>query len=178
MYILPFFTQLGCVCLPRFWLFFFCCVFMIWFSCFLFCLCIFVIRFSCCWWCSFVLQEQHIISQYSHISLLANNEIQTLHLCRFDSKSPNHHLHAKKRCKQFAELARCERVMTIREEFHFSWVYTFSATPRSLRIWATHPPGETGCDPVPPAQLCWSSSSSFPCIYNTTSWNWTVTKLI
>ena len=35
-----------------------------------------------------------------------------------------------------------------------------------------------GCDPAPPAQLCWSSSSSFPHIYNTTGWNWTVTKLI
>ena len=65
-----------------------------------------------------------------------------------------------------------------RAEFHFSWVYNFSATPRSLRIWATHPPRETGCDPEPPAQLCWSSSSSFPHICATTSWNWTVTKLI
>jgi len=37
---------------------------------------------------------------------------------------------------------------------------------------------ETGCDPAPPAQLCWSSSSSFSHICTTTSWNWTVTKLI
>ena len=84
----------------------------------------------------------------------------------------------KKHCKQFVELARCERVMTTPAEFHFSWVYTFSAKPRSLRIWATHPPRETGCDPAPPVQLCWSSSSSFPHICTTTSWNWTVTKLI
>jgi len=89
-----------------------------------------------------------------------------------------HHPNAKKHCKQIVELARCERVMTTRAEFHFSWVYAFSATPRSLRIWATHPPRETGCDPTPPAQLCWSSSSSFPHICTTTSWNWTVTKLI
>ena len=52
--------------------------------------------------------------------------------------------------------------MTTRAEFHFSWVYTFSATPRSLRIWAPVPPRETGCDPAIPAQLCWSSGSSFP----------------
>ena len=55
----------------------------------------------------------------------------------------------------FVELARCESVMTTRAEFHFSWVYTFSATPRSLRIWAPVPPRETGCDPALPAQLCW-----------------------
>ena len=46
--------------------------------------------------------------------------------------------------------------------FYCSWVYTFSATPRSLRIWAPVPPRETGCDPALPAQLCWSSGSSFP----------------
>ena len=62
----------------------------------------------------------------------------------------------------FVELARCERVMTTRAEFHFSWVYTFSATPRSLRIWASDPPRETGCDTVLPTRLCWSSDSSFP----------------
>ena len=61
----------------------------------------------------------------------------------------------------FVELARCERVMTTRAEFHFSWVYTFSATPRSLRIWAPVPTRETGCDPALPAQLCWSSGGSF-----------------
>jgi len=38
----------------------------------------------------------------------------------------------------WAATARCESVMTTQAEFHFSWVYTFSATPRSLRIWATH----------------------------------------
>ena len=35
------------------------------------------------------------------------------------------------------EFAGCERVMTTRAEFHFSWVYTFSATLRSLRILST-----------------------------------------
>jgi len=52
------------------------------FYCFVFCLCIFdlvylfcclfvifVIWFSCSCWCSFVLQEQHMVSQYSHQSL-------------------------------------------------------------------------------------------------------------
>ena len=90
----------------------------------------------------------------------------------------NHYPNAKKHCKQFVELATCERVRRTQPEFHFSWVYTLSAMPRSLRIWATHSPRETGCDPAPPAQLCWSSSRSFPHICTTTSWNWTVTKLI
>ena len=36
--------------------------------------------------------------------------------------------------------------MATRAEFHFSWVYAFYATPRSLRIWAPVPPRETGCD--------------------------------
>jgi len=120
------------------------------------------------------------LSQYSHISLLANKEIRRQHLYRLDPKSTKSTIiqMQKKHCKQFLELARCEKVMTTQAEFHFSWVYTFSATPRSLRIWATHPPRETGCDPAPLAQLCWSSSSSFPHICTTTSWNWTVTKLI
>ena len=85
----------------------------------------------------------------------------------------------KKHCKQLVELARCERVITTRAEFHFSWDYTFSAMPRFLQIWATHPPRETGCDPASPAQLCWSFSSSFSYICNTTSWKLdAVTKLI
>ena len=45
----------------------------------------------------------------------------------------NNHPNAKKHCKQFVELAIRERVMTTQAEFHFSWVYTFSATRRSTR---------------------------------------------
>jgi len=60
----------------------------------------------------------------------------------------------------FVQLARCERVMITWAEFHFSWVYTFSATPRCLRTWAPVPPRETGCDPALHAQLCWSCGSS------------------
>ena len=99
----------------------------------------------------------------------------------------NHHPNAKKHCEQFVELARCERVMTTQAEFHFSWAYTFSATPRSLRIWATHPPRETGCDPAPPAQLncvahlprlLWVLAAPSHILCTTTSWNVTVTKLI
>ena len=40
-------------------------------------------------------------------------------------------------------------------------VYTFSATSISLRIWAPGPPREPGGEPALPAQLCWSSGSSF-----------------
>ena len=35
-------------------------------------------------------------------------------------------------------LLGCERVMETRAEFHFSWVYTFSATLSSLRNWANN----------------------------------------
>jgi len=68
--------------------------------------------------------------------------------------------------------------MTTRAESHFSWVYTFSATPWSLWIWAPDPPTKTGCDPALPAQLCWSTGSSFSRTWNTTSWNWTVSQPI
>ena len=148
------------------------------FDCFV-CLCIFMIWFSRCCWLSFVLQEQHVFPS-----------IHTYHFWRtkkFEgnisrdwiprvSNQPSSK--CKKHCKQFKEFARCERVMTTWAEFHFSCVYTFFATRRSLRIWATHPLRETGCDPAHPAQLCWSSSSSFPHICTTTSWNWIVTQLI
>ena len=163
LYILPLFTQLGCVCLPRFSLFCFLFVYL-W--------CGFLVLLFVCYFCDlvfllllvlFCFAETARLSQYSHISLLVNKEIRRIHLCRLDSKNtkPTIIQMQKIRCKQFVELARFERVMTTRAEFHFNWVYTFSATPRSLRIWATHPPRETGCDPAPPAQLCWSSDSSF-----------------
>ena len=75
------------------------------------------------------------LSQYLHISLLANKEIRRQHLYRLDPKSTKSTIiQMQKHCKQFVKLARCERVMTTRAEFHFSWVYTFSAMPRSLRI--------------------------------------------
>ena len=117
----------------------------------MFFVCVFVIWFSCCCWCSVVLQEQHVSS---HRPLLVNNEIQTLHLCRFDSKSPNHHLHAKKRCKQFAELARCERVMTIRAEFHFSWGLYFLCHAQILVGLSTPPTGKDRLRPSAPCQGC------------------------
>jgi len=60
LYILPLLTQLSCVCLPRFWLFY---LFVYsWFGFLVVCLCIFVIWFSRCCWFSFVLQEQHFPS--------------------------------------------------------------------------------------------------------------------
>ena len=75
------------------------------------------------------------------------------------------------------ELA-CERVVTTRVEFNFSWFYTFSATPGPLQIWAPVPPSETGCNPALPAQLCWSSDSFFPHIRNTSIWTWFVIEII
>ena len=156
----------------------FVCVFMIWFSCFVVCLCIFVFWFSRCCWFSFVLQEQHVFPSIPTYYFWRRNSKATPLQIGSQEYQINHHPNAKKHCKQFVELARCERVRRTQAEFHFSWAYTFSATPRSLRIWATHPLRETGCDPAPLAQLCWSSSSSFPYTFTTTSWNWTVTKLI
>jgi len=49
----------------------------------------------------------------------------------------------------------CERVKTTRAEYHFSWVYTFSATPRSLVIWA----------PVPPRDRLWPSTPCATVLY-------------
>ena len=143
------------------------------------CLCIFVIWFACCCWFSFVLQEQHVFPSIPTYHFSRTKKFEGNTSTDWIPKVPNQpSSKSKKHYKQFVELAWCERVMTTQGEFHFSWVYAFSATPRSLRIWATHPPRETGCDPAPPAQLCWSSSSSIPHICTTTSWNWTVTKLI
>ena len=138
------------------------CVFMIWFSCFVVCLFIFVIGFSHCCWFSFVLQEQHIFPSIPTYHVWRTKKFEGNTSTDWIPRVPTQpSSKCKKHCKQFVELVRCERVMTSWAEFHFSWVHTFSATPRSLRNWATHPPRETGCDP-PPAQLCWSSSSSFP----------------
>jgi len=55
-----------------------------------------------------------------------------------------------------SRLLRCERVMETRVEFHFSWLYTFSATLSSLRNWANN--DRYRLRPSTPAQLCWSSS--------------------
>ena len=105
------------------------------FDCFV-CLCIYDLVFLfCClfvYFCDLVFSLLLVffcfagtarLSQYSHISLLANKEIRRQHLWVSNQPSSN--------CKQFVKLARCETVMTTRAEFHFSWVYTFSATPRS-----------------------------------------------
>ena len=57
-------------------------------------------------------------------------------------------------------LLGCERVMETRMEFHFSWVYTFSAMLSSLRNWAND--DRYRLRPSTPAQLCWSSSRQQP----------------
>ena len=183
LHILPLLPQLGCVCLPRFWLFRLCIYDLV----FLFC-CLFVylcdLVFSLLLF-FFVLQEHRVFPSIPTYHFWQTNKFEgntsTDWIPRVSNQPSSK---CKKHCKQFVELARCERVMTTQAKFHFGWFYTFSATPRSLRMWApcsfaaTHPPRETGCDPAPPAQLCWSSSTSFPHVCTTTSWNWTVTKLI
>jgi len=59
-----------------------------------------------------------------------------------------------------SRLLGCERVMETRSEFHFSWVYTFSATLSSLWNWANN--DRYRLRPSTPAQLCWSSSRLQP----------------
>ena len=128
----------------------FACVRMICFSCFVVCLCIFVIWFSRCCWFSFVLQEHHVFPSIPTCHFWRTKEFEGSISTDWIPRVPNQpSSNCKKHCKHFVELARCERVMTTQAEFHFSWLYTFSATPRSLRIWATHPPRETSCDPAP-----------------------------
>ena len=58
-----------------------------------------------------------------------------------------------------SRLLGCERVMETWAEFHFSWVYTFSATLSSLRNWAND---RYRLRLSTPAQLCWSSSRLQP----------------
>jgi len=59
-----------------------------------------------------------------------------------------------------SRLLGCERVMETWTEFHFSWVYTFSATLSSLWNWANN--DRYRLRPSTPAQLCWSSSRLQP----------------
>jgi len=139
--------------------------------------------FLCRCWCSFVLQEQRQRVRLSG-SLLVADEVRTR---GFQNTQPQE-LSASpfqrydgcigwfililQPLQTFVELARCERVMKTRADFHFSWVYTFSARPRTLWIWAPVPPRETGCYPALPAQLCWSSGSSFPHTLYLSMWTW------
>jgi len=109
--------------------------YLFWLFCFLFVYLWFVFScfVVCCCFCDLVFLSLLVffcfagtarLSQYSHISLLANKEIRRLHLYRLDSKSTKSTIiqMQKIHCKQFLELARCERVMTTRAEFHFSWL--------------------------------------------------------
>ena len=86
LYILPLLTHLGCVCLPRFWLF---CLFVyLWFG-FLVCglfvyFCDLVFSLLLVFFC---FAGTARLSQYSHISLLANKEMRRQHLYRLDPKS-------------------------------------------------------------------------------------------
>jgi len=59
-----------------------------------------------------------------------------------------------------SRLLGCQSVMETRAEFHFSWIYTFSATLSSLRNWSNN--DRYRLRPSTPAQLCWSSSRLQP----------------
>jgi len=74
---------------------------------------------------------------------------------RFDFLAQNYELLQSNNC-----LLGCERVMETWAEFHFSWVYTFSAMLSSLRNRANH--DRYRLRPSTPAQLCWSSSRLQP----------------
>jgi len=151
LYILPLLTQLGCVCLPRFWLFCLCIYYLVFLFC---CLRILVFWFSRCCWFSFVMQEQHVFPSIPTYHFWRTKKFEGNTSTDWIPRVPNQpSSKGKKHCKQFVELARCARVMTTRAEFHFSWVYTFSATHRFLWIWATHPPRETSCVPAPPCVI-------------------------
>jgi len=52
---------------------------------------------------------------------------------RFDFLAQNYELLQSNNC-----LLGCERVMETQAEFHFSWVYTFSAMLSSLQNWANN----------------------------------------
>jgi len=119
--------------------------------CFCLCICDYVIWFSCWRWGSLAFQEQRVICHDGSLPVWrrsANAASQHTWSQEFPSEKP---------LQTVVELARCERVMTTRAEFHFSWVYTFLATPRSLHIWPDQRDLLRVCNP---AQMCWSSGSS------------------
>ena len=83
----------------------------------------------------------------------------------FHKQCACYHMHREKFYKfysilQNSRLLGCERVMETWAEFHFSWVYTYSATLSSLRNWANN--DRYRLRPSIPAQLCWSSSRLQP----------------
>jgi len=57
-------------------------------------------------------------------------------------------------------LLGCERVMETRAKFHFSWVFTSSATLSSLRNWANN--DRYRLRPSTSVKICWSSSRLQP----------------
>ena len=110
-----------------------------------------------------------------HGPFLGNKEIRRLHLSISDPKS----FHSSFPCYKTA--ANICRACSMRKGYDnpgqsFILAGFVLSLPRPDQ--APGPTKETGCDPAQPAQLCWSSGISFPCICNTTSWYWTVRKLI
>jgi len=133
--------------------------------------------FLCCCWCSLVLQEQRPRVRLSG-SLLVVDEVWTLDFQNTRPQElPVSPFQQYDGCigwlililqllQTFVELARCKRVMTTQTEFHFSWVYTFSATPRSLRIWAPVPPTGAGYNPALSVPGLWSRNRGVGRIFN------------
>jgi len=131
------------------------------------------------WLCDFVsllllafspLQEQRV---KSYGPLPVNNEIRTLHLSISDPRS--FQLLSPKPAVDNCKACYCRWPG---QSFILSGSILSLPRPDLAGTELLTTPREAGSNPVLPAQLCWSSGSSFPCICNTTCWNWLVTKLI
>jgi len=99
-----------------------------------------------------------------------SNKVVCLDLAPFSKKLRTPDLYAKNAANNLQSYDNPSRVS-------FQLSLNFLCQAQILADLRSHPPRETGCDPALLAQLCWSSSSSFPRICNITSWNWTATKL-
>jgi len=156
------------------------CVFMIWFSCFVVCLCIFVFWFSrCCWFSFLFCRNSTSFPVFPHIisSEQRNSKATPLQIGSQEYQI-NHHPNAKNTANNLQSLLDAKGLWQPGQSFILAGFIL--SLPR---------PGHCGSEqPIhrerqvatqhPSAQLCWSSSSSFPHSCTTTSWNWTVTKLI
>ena len=76
---------------------------------------------------------------------------------------------------KFSDCTR-ERPQDNRDLFHFSWIHTFSATPKSLRMWVPVPPIEAGCGLRPTTPCANVLINLLKCIHSTTFCNSVLTN--